>query len=143
MTTITPSTTTRRRGRTTTASPSSAAARCVQRNWLAVWFVVVPLLVGFYVNQVAGDAWSAIPAPWLGGDPAAAGPNIAGLVAVVACFVLCLVMHRKHVDLPLGLLPIVGAVIASFTVGIAWYGAVAGLAVGAVVVLVRRRQGRR
>lgn len=142
MTTITPSTPTRRRARTTTASPSSAAVRCLERNWLAAWFVVVPLLVGSYVNQVAGDAWSAVPAPWLGGDPAAAGPNIAGLVAVVACFVLCLVMYRKHVDLPLGLLPIVAAVIAGFTVGVAWYGAVAGLVIGVGVVFMRRRQGR-
>lgn len=147
MTTVTPTTTGRRGRRAATASATSNAPRFLKGLWNTVWLLGVPLLVGFYVNQVAGGAWGAVPAPWLAGDSGTTGPSIAGGLAVVFTFVVCVVMHRKQLDLPLGLLPLAGALVAHFAtyfvVGVvAWYGVVAGLAIGVVVVLMRRRQGR-
>ena len=107
--------------------------------WTIVWLLALPMLVGYYVVMQGGDVWGVIPAFWLD-DPAAVFLPVAPAMAVVSTFAVCLVMQRKQLDLPFGLLPMLGAAVAYYADLAGWIGLLGGLAVGAVVFIARRRR---
>lgn len=134
MTLLNPNPNANARRRSTSAGTGSAVTHGIRRVWEVVWLLVVPLLVAVAVDMQVGAAWGSIPAFWLDGGQA--GPPIAGTLAVLAAFSICLVLHRLHADLLLGVLPVGAAIAAHVGFGgspAGWIGAVVGLAVGALV----------
>lgn len=144
MTMLDPSTS-RRRSLATIAGGSSTASRVIRLQWRVFWLVAVPLLVGIWVDQQVGTVWGSIPAFWAAGDPAAAGPNIAGALASLGAVLLCAALHHVRGDVPLGVVPTAAAVAGHVGFGggpAGWIGGGVGLAVGGIWFAVRRRQGR-
>lgn len=92
MTTIDRSMSSRRRGRSTTSG--GRGRRIVRAAWAVAFLVVVPALAGYYVDQQAGNAWGAIPAFWLAGDPTPTAVNTAAGLAFLVAAAGCALLYR-------------------------------------------------
>lgn len=129
-----------RRGRPASASTGGDLLHIVKRWWERIWLLTPAMIVAVAINIQVGDKWGSLPVFWLEGNLRV---NTAPTLALLAVYAICVVLHRQHADLLLGVLPFAAYVACRIGFGSSqagWIGAAAGLVVG-VLVWLRRRQG--